>query len=736
MRKILKSRTIRWLCLFLGTACFFMVFHICSAKTNVSKIDALLQEIYSENPNEKKREVEILNTVNWRLRFARERSYSSSSKNINSPFADTTSNQDIFEKIYNQNFWNPHESSSESKSGPGSRIDTTESVRNELPKIWEKYNIKSVLDAPCGDYNWMKTVDKKDIKYIGGDIVPKIVRANNKNFENCNTSFEVIDITSDKIPKVDMIICRDCLQHLSYKNAKKALKNFKESGSTYLLVTSYPWTLENWSIPDGDFCPLNLLQKPFNLKPSYLEKIKETNRLGNEPDKYLYLYKLDDINPGNFDDNKKISTTIPIAMALDEGYLYPTIVSITSLMENSNYKTKCNFYIMHPKEFSESSKSKLLSLQDKYENCHINLINMDNQYKDADCSYRGHITTPAYYRLSMSELLPPEVDKAIWIDGDTLIFNDLAEMLNVDMEGYYYKGFLDYEVNGAKMFGINNDHYICSGVMVVNLKELRIDNVTEKFKKFIKENNHRLVQHDQTVINVVCYEKTGILPAKFGVVNFLSQDQSKNYLDLQISPEKYTFQELINACNNPVILHCCWSKPWRDLNWGKAVDLWWQYAKETDFFNEIQQKYLIPNGTYEIISELNSNKALDISNASKKQSAKLQIWDRNHTDAQKFNIKYDKDGFFTIQAKCSGKMIDVPESTKKESTALWQYENNNTDAQKWYILPNGDGSYRMISKCNGMCVDVRSSNTKNSTPIQCYNGNNTKAQRFRFERCQ
>lgn len=74
----------------------------------------------------------------------------------------------------------------------------------------------------------MKTVEKNGIKYIGGDIVPKIVRANNKNYKDENTSFKVIDITSDEIPQVDLIICRDCLQHLSQKNAKKLLKILKK----------------------------------------------------------------------------------------------------------------------------------------------------------------------------------------------------------------------------------------------------------------------------------------------------------------------------------------------------------------------------------------------------------------------------------------------------------------------------------------------------------------------------
>ena len=114
---------------------------------------------------------------------------------------------------------------------------------------------------------------------------------------------------------------------------------------------------------------------------------------------------------------------IPIAMALDDGYTYPTIVAMTSILENASKETKYDFYIMHPGEFSEENKGKLKSLSKKYRNkCSVNLINMENKYKNAND--KGHITTPTYYRLSLSELLP-DLDKIIWLDGDTITYTDL-----------------------------------------------------------------------------------------------------------------------------------------------------------------------------------------------------------------------------------------------------------------------------------------------------------------------
>ena len=185
------------------------------------------------------------------------------------------------------------------------------------------------------------------------------------------------------------------------------------------------------------------------------------------------------------------TTNLPIAMAMDDGYTYPTIVAITSIMENAHPKTTCDFYIMHPKNLTNENKDKVSSLQNKYPNCKIQLINMEDKFKNAND--KGHITTPTYYRLALSSLLP-NLDKIIWLDGDILAFYDLSEMFNINMDGYYYKGFLDNNEEGIsrmKEFGIKDDLYICAGVMLINLKEIRNDNIEDQFNKFIEENNEK-----------------------------------------------------------------------------------------------------------------------------------------------------------------------------------------------------------------------------------------------------
>lgn len=279
---------------------------------------------------------------------------------------------------------------------------------------------------------------------------------------------------------------------------------------------------------------------------------------------------------------------VPIAMALDDGYTYPTIVAMTSMLENRHEGTEYDYYIMHPSNLNEENKNKLKSLEKKHKNCKVTLIDMAEKYKSANES--GHITTPAYYRLSLSELLP-SLDKMIWLDGDTITYTDLKEMYDIDMEGYYYKGFLDDNVSAVDDFGVNNDHVICSGVMLLNLKELRKDDMVNKFSKFIEENNERLIQHDQTTINVVAYKKVGILPAKWGIYNYVSLEAAKEQAKIYRFKNGYSEKELEQAYLNPSVLHCN-SKPWKDITLYGAAD-WWEYAKKTDFYDEIKAKYPI-----------------------------------------------------------------------------------------------------------------------------------------------
>ena len=186
-----------------------------------------------------------------------------------------------------------HPKKSESLSGDGSGIIQTNIIRKEIPKIINKYKIKTIFDTACGDFFWMKYLINKKVDYIGGDIVKKIINLNIKKNKKKNIKFLHIDFTNYNIPKSDLIICRDALTHLPLKMGIKSKKNFIRSKSKYLLSTTYTNTKKNIDIPKGNFRPINLSIKPFLLgEPIILINEKCSEKNFKYKDKSLGLWKI------------------------------------------------------------------------------------------------------------------------------------------------------------------------------------------------------------------------------------------------------------------------------------------------------------------------------------------------------------------------------------------------------------------------------------------------------------
>ena len=195
--------------------------------------------------------------------------------------------QYVFTKYYKNNKWG----NSQSRSGDGSTIDVTEEARHVILSIIKELNIKKILDAPCGDFNWMKLVVSDDVDYIGVDIVGDLIRENNKEYARPNIEFMRKDICNDNLPMADLIICRDALVHLSNANINKALINFKKSGSKYLLATTFPKIKSNEDIYNGMWRPINMCEPPYNMGgPLFFYDEKNNEIYGSQ--KKIALWRL------------------------------------------------------------------------------------------------------------------------------------------------------------------------------------------------------------------------------------------------------------------------------------------------------------------------------------------------------------------------------------------------------------------------------------------------------------
>lgn len=201
------------------------------------------------------------------------------------------STQQIFTEIFQKNTWK----GLNSVSGPGSDLDETKTVVAALQVLLKELHVATMLDLPCGDFHWMRMLDLSGIKYIGADIVEEVIRQN-KRYETGNITFAQADLLLDEVPRVDLVLCRDCLVHFSLADIRLALQRIGESESTYFLTTTFPDASTNIDIVTGGWRVLNFQIEPFNLPPP-LRVMSEGRKAANGRyfHKALALWRVEDI---------------------------------------------------------------------------------------------------------------------------------------------------------------------------------------------------------------------------------------------------------------------------------------------------------------------------------------------------------------------------------------------------------------------------------------------------------
>jgi len=267
---------------------------------------------------------------------------------------------------------------------------------------------------------------------------------------------------------------------------------------------------------------------------------------------------------------------IPIAMATDDNYVNPTVVAMTSVLESRKANTFIDFNIMTSGKVSTENKTKLKKFEKVYNNCSVKLIDMNKEFDDTYI-VPSHITTATYYRLALPSILH-QYDKVLYLDVDLIVRKDLWDMFSTDLENEYIGGVLDpyvipvgeksgkySEENYSKKLGTTDlQSYVNAGILLMNLKKLREDNMEKVFYDFIPELKKReLLYNDQDLLNATCAGKIKILPKEYNVFpgKFVTTPRSKY------------------DCADPAIVHYAGpSKPWRTKSC-RAWSTWDKYSK-------------------------------------------------------------------------------------------------------------------------------------------------------------
>ena len=274
-------------------------------------------------------------------------------------------------------------------------------------------------------------------------------------------------------------------------------------------------------------------------------------------------------------------TRLTIAYAPDDKYMNMTIVSMISAIEN-NKDSEIEFLILYS-SLSDESIQKLENLKNKY-NIQLRMIKMDeSEFKDLPLS--KWVTVQAWFRIRIPDLCP-DLQKVLYLDCDTMINGDLSELFELDLADNYVASVKDvWDVaKHVKRLDMKSESYFNSGMLLINCEKFRQDNIFDQIKEYSIKYKKIIKFCDQDTLNKIIDTKKIDLSPKY---NFMDTWWRNYYIE-------YDGQELVeynNAKQNPIIVHLTGPKP--DTKGCKNImtDKWWSYAKMSDVYGEICEKY-------------------------------------------------------------------------------------------------------------------------------------------------
>jgi lipopolysaccharide biosynthesis glycosyltransferase len=259
---------------------------------------------------------------------------------------------------------------------------------------------------------------------------------------------------------------------------------------------------------------------------------------------------------------EEITNPLPVVFCFDAGYAPYAAVATYSLFKNSCTPLKI-YWIIPSKDF-ESAKVIRNSLTRP--NLEINIITSEDD-RFSSWKQHGHISKAAYLRLLIPNLL--KEDRAIYIDCDTLILDDLSSLYATDLRGFAIGGVLDpVGANSSHVPRSSSDSYINSGVLLLDLKVLREDNFIEKCEEINSMYYDTIIWLDQCIINKYAEDRKLLIDSKWNTQIFAHITSEKKWQEISSEKKPYVIH-FLGGC-----------KPWQKICPTYISDFWWAYAKD------------------------------------------------------------------------------------------------------------------------------------------------------------
>ncbi len=271
---------------------------------------------------------------------------------------------------------------------------------------------------------------------------------------------------------------------------------------------------------------------------------------------------------------------IPIAIITDNKLAFSVATLIVNLLETKNDNTFYDLNIVVTTNFESDNIDKIQNLEQQYKNhCSINFVKMDERFKEAK-NGTGYISNACAFKMCFGELFP-QYSKILYLDTDIIVFEDLSELYNNELDDNYIGGvfslghYLKRRELIQELAIPDLSSYINAGVLLLNLDKIRDDNIERQLQELVGSYKDSVDQH---IFNKICYNKIKLLHPKYNITN-----TNIEYYNNGSGIIAFTNKEIQEVRNNPVIYHYTGKyKPWNSYNLRYAL-IWLRYYKKTAY---------------------------------------------------------------------------------------------------------------------------------------------------------
>jgi len=273
-----------------------------------------------------------------------------------------------------------------------------------------------------------------------------------------------------------------------------------------------------------------------------------------------------------------------ILLSTDYNYVMPTGVLMHSI--GINNPADIHYYILVNNSITEENKTSLLRIARKYGNEISFYVVGEDLTKSLPFGREGmpkHIGIATYYRLFITQILPEDVHKLLYLDGDVIVRKSLQQLWNLDITGYALACVYDQDEkvhisSGRHKYPICEYGYFNAGMLVINLDYWRSNDCLNRFVDYIDKYGDDIIMHDQDVLNTVLYKEKKWVSTEYNFqMGFLREGKDINYVD-------DIYDEVGVTMQDPTVVHYCTEdKPWQLYSYNPYVRVWRHYWRKSQW---------------------------------------------------------------------------------------------------------------------------------------------------------